>query len=100
MPSRPARGAWIEIFETVYNFAYTESRPARGAWIEIEKAAKDLGWFASRPARGAWIEISMTIHLMENTKGRAPQGARGLKFRPTRRRRSTAVVAPRKGRVD
>ena len=33
--SRPARGAWIEIFEFAPYSAAARSRPARGAWIEI-----------------------------------------------------------------
>ena len=34
--SRPARGAWVEIFPMGERFAaLTWSRPARGAWVEI-----------------------------------------------------------------
>ena len=33
----------------------------------------------SRPARGAWVEI-IIYHLHPKGHGRAPQGARGLKF--------------------
>ena len=36
---------------------------------------------ASRPARGAWIEITPdTPRFRLLTSGRAPQGARGLKY--------------------
>ena len=76
----------------------------------------------SRPARGAWVEIGR--HPVNNTAGnrRAPQGARGLKYKNiygtchdrnsrapqgARGLKSLAVavvlgsvcVAPRKGRV-
>ena len=34
-PSRPARGAWIEILPGSEDWTSRESRPARGAWIEI-----------------------------------------------------------------
>ena len=35
-PSRPARGAWIEIAHVFVILAHlARSRPARGAWIEI-----------------------------------------------------------------
>ena len=35
------------------------SRPARGAWIEMGRGgAAGAGHQPSRPARGAWIEIS------------------------------------------
>ena len=35
------------------------SRPARGAWIEIAALCAVLASASSRPARGAWIEIGM-----------------------------------------
>ena len=34
--SRPARGAWIEIFPRRVRRRRNQSRPARGAWIEIQ----------------------------------------------------------------
>ena len=34
--SRPARGAWIEIYNILNAIAELWSRPARGAWIEIK----------------------------------------------------------------
>ena len=34
----------------------------------------------SRPARGAWVEMDMRIDADSVENGRAPQGARGLKF--------------------
>ncbi len=76
----------------------------------------------SRPARGAWIEMIIANGRRRPKRGRAPQGARGLKLtsgketkkkdpsRPARgawieihrrhRRRDLGGVAPRKGRVD
>ena len=54
----------------------------------------------SRPARGAWIEIPTGTRWTPITSGRAPQGARGLKFVPVARLQHLAAVAPRKGRVD
>ena len=79
---------------------------------------------ASGPARGAWIEIPLSVLSAPALSGRAPQGARGLKFflrrprrSPDRRRAPQGArglkltldqsskllgldVAPRKGRVD
>ena len=34
----------------------------------------------SRPARGAWVEMLLLLHGLRTRFGRAPQGARGLKF--------------------
>ena len=75
----------------------------------------------SRPARGAWVEICVLALMLAASICRAPQGARGLKFRhcaaPPRHQQSRpargawveiltecwglgyVVVAPRKGRV-
>ena len=77
---------------------------------------------SSRPARGAWIEIDKPLHIPFQIRGRAPHGARGLKFplvpqqvlpglsRPARGAWieisrtlpyvSAPLVAPRTGRVD
>ena len=41
--SRPARGAWIEIFAAATGMQPTLSRPARGAWIEI--SGTDKGYY-------------------------------------------------------
>ena len=60
----------------------TQSRPARGAWVEISVAytAANIR-LRSRPARGAWVEILLHV-VAEGARaiGRAPQGARGLKY--------------------
>ena len=53
----------------------------------------------SRPARGAWVEIEAINETIQTGKGRAPQGARGLKSRPSQPSSLTDTVAPRKGRV-
>ena len=76
-PSRPARGAWIEIKDGQTIKKGGKSRPARGAWIEMVLPCRFLATVTSRPARGAWIEISS--FGLSNTEAR---------------------VAPRKGRVD
>ena len=34
-PSRPARGAWVEMSVDDTLVLITPSRPARGAWVEI-----------------------------------------------------------------
>ena len=54
----------------------------------------------SRPARGAWIEIALVPLPCGQCIGRAPHGARGLKFCVWRVRLSDVPVAPRTGRVD
>ena len=33
--SRPARGAWVEIYIIRYEMELKLSRPARGAWVEM-----------------------------------------------------------------
>ena len=38
------------------------SRPARGAWVEIRHGRRSLSWWQSRPARGAWIETLPDSH--------------------------------------
>ena len=55
----------------------------------------------SRPARGAWIEMDRGGESREvNGWGRAPHGARGLKFLIPLGQRLLCLVAPRTGRVD
>ena len=62
MPSRPARGAWIEIVQPYTPGSHTLlSRPARGAWIEMLIPWSAIQNGRSRPARGAWIEIMIII---------------------------------------
>ena len=53
----------------------------------------------SRPARGAWVEIVEVTLPTKVLNGRAPQGARGLKYSHPFFKNRTAKVAPRKGRV-
>ena len=55
---------------------------------------------SSRPARGAWIEMMRFPQSIPLSHGRAPQGARGLKFQKLIELRAKQKVAPRKGRVD
>ena len=54
------------------------SRPAWGAWIEMSLHQKVFRFGKSRPAWGAWIEIFPSTVVYAD--GRAPHGARGLKF--------------------
>ena len=63
--------------------------------VEEGKAQRER----SRPARGAWIEIEAATDTCTVLPGRAPQGARGLKFRRPGCDEAL-LVAPRKGRVD
>ena len=98
--SRPARGAWIEIQVARMSLNGTWSRPARGAWIEIISTYNGFVWYKSRPARGAWIEIRRNAARNSGRNGRAPQGARGLKFIIDEAQLLFNAVAPRKGRVD
>ena len=97
--SRPARGAWVEIFD---NYCFLPdhglSRPARGAWVEMAVVGRqvELGGRAPQGARG--------LKYGSESKGikeerRAPQGARGLKFPADRMSHQEKSVAPRKGRV-
>ena len=58
--SRPARGAWVEMYQHTEHNSAEESRPARGAWVEMMKNVSPNQSIMSRPARGAWVEI---IHL-------------------------------------
>ena len=76
--SRPARGAWIEIFCIQAWAKFRIGRAPQGArGLKFINQLKQEGIDTSRPARGAWIEIPVGSALV------------------------TAVsVAPRKGRVD
>ena len=77
MPSRPTRGAWIEIAGRPQPYEQERSRPTRGAWIEIQTMGWECAMAKSRPTRGAWIEISLGIGI-----------------------ETVARVAPHTGRVD
>ena len=55
------------------------SRPVWGAWIEITVSVLAAWAFASRPVWGAWIEIPPKRIFRQQTRRRAPYGARGLK---------------------
>ena len=79
--SRPTRGAWIEITRSRKASKMSGSRPTRGAWIEIVSLRDRTDTQLSRPTRGAWIEISVIVELVMSWFGRAPHGARGLKYR-------------------
>ena len=101
MRSRPARGAWIEIYIIRGFYLPVKSRPARGAWIEIARTTPPgSAGRLSRPARGAWIEIISFLSLVRVPGGRAPHGARGLKCFMQEQRTTNMHVAPRTGRVD
>ena len=102
--SRPVWGAWIEICVDYLNkislssrapygargLKYMKhyqprdrrrSRPVWGAWIEIGTGAGQQGADGrSRPVWGAWIEILAPVSVFRPALGRAPYGARGLKY--------------------
>ena len=80
--SRPVWGAWIEIVSgLMYTDSGTKSRPVWGAWIEIVSGLMytDSGT-KSRPVWGAWIEMRTSRVSGDGPGGRAPYGARGLKY--------------------
>ena len=80
-PSRPARGAWVEILLDDYDVEGKMSRPARGAWVEMISSFHLVPQNKSRPARGAWVEINIPVLAHNQYPCRAPQGARGLKYK-------------------
>ena len=53
---------------------------------------------SSRPARGAWVEILVILLLSVGVSGRAPQGARGLKYARVRLAEALARRAPQGAR--
>ena len=73
------------------------SRPARGAWVEIQKMSSRYLVVSSRPARGAWVEIRKGLYGRSRLHGRAPQGARGLKFRVLQRLVIDTASRPARG---
>ena len=102
--SRPARGAWVEIFSTLLFHASGSCRAPQGARGlksasgctrgaaagRAPQGARGLKFFKvrhgniakrSRPARGAWVEIPCRAAASPRCSSRAPQGARGLKFK-------------------
>ena len=56
------------------------SRPVWGAWIEIKSFDGLSSFLVSRPVWGAWIEMLGEVVTAVMTYGRAPYGARGLKY--------------------
>ena len=101
--SLPARGAWIEMVQTLMREKRLGSLPARGAWIEIsarlslsacscrsphgERGLKYRSYplqnegYLSLPARGAWIEMRFG-RAGRRAARRSPHGERGLKSHP------------------
>ena len=41
--------------------SFDPSRPVRGAWIEMGQLQRRRWLYSSRPVRGAWIEISAIV---------------------------------------
>ena len=82
------------------NYAFLLSRPVWGAWIEIIDVLGNIIRSMSRPVWGAWIEILGEVVTAVMTYGRAPYGARGLKWTYDPRTAAKIKVAPRMGRVD
>ena len=76
------------------------SRPVWGAWIEISTMHSYAPQDASRPVWGAWIEIVTLWPVYFRVCGRAPYGARGLKYPHEGHGTVGLYVAPRMGRVD
>ena len=56
--------------------------------------------FLSRPSRGAWIEMMQYAKDKIKYQGRAPRGARGLKYARILAVLLHTHVAPLAGRVD
>ena len=101
--SRPARGAWVEIYRGHGRGHHGGGRAPQGARGlksmysyfnpnpngRAPQGARGLKYSTphymaesrpSRPARGAWVEIPLCVWRWTTGKnGRAPQGARGLK---------------------
>ena len=77
----------------------SSSRPARGAWVEILQSMLGCYLGISRAPQGArGLKFAVSSSATENF-GRAPQGARGLKYNVTGSICAGIPVAPRKGRV-
>ena len=79
--SRAPRGARGLKYRKGYQ--YTDSQgscPSRGTWIEIVVGANASDYELSCPSRGTWIEIPGLFDQEYIYLGRAPRGARGLKF--------------------
>ena len=51
----------------------------------------------SRPARGAWVEINNAATFEWVVTGRAPQGARGLKYNDIETKVNAAESRPARG---
>ena len=97
-PCRAPHGArGLKSFLAFSGAESCSSRPARGAWIEIADLTEARHGAASRPARGAWIEIPWVFPVAYKTGGRAPHGARGLKFDAEHIGGSLAVSRPARG---
>ena len=78
-PSRPARGARIEILSTRTALTFAMSRPARGARIEIQSDPCSVSVYKGRAPHGArGLKFSLTFKFIRGDC-RAPHGARGLK---------------------
>ena len=60
----------------------------------MEDLADDLQLGQSRPARGAWIEIKRPQKHPASMPGRAPHGARGLKWGQKKARPPKGSRAP------
>ena len=74
----PRVGAWIEIFEILFDDTFTFVAPRVGAWIEICISAL-FGTFTNvAPRVGAWIEIVLNIIVPKHLLS-LPAWERGLK---------------------
>ena len=99
--SRPSRGAWIEIAWRITTADTGESRPSRGAWIEICYSSFPLILIPGRAPRGArGLKFLALVAVLRAELSRAPRGARGLKSNVKKGQTPSVAVAPLAGRVD
>ena len=81
MMSLPARGAWIEMWQTAASFRRRKSLPARGAWIEIHpNRQRPRHRFRRSPRGERGLKSAYIINGYIPRKRRSPRGERGLKY--------------------
>ena len=97
--SRPARGAWVEMYRTSNNIFCAGSRAPQGArGLKWKNQFLKMFLHLSRPARGAWVEIPTLISTVANALSRPARGA-WVEIRKSLVAKAGTLVAPRKGRV-
>ena len=73
----PARGRGLKSANS-YLMIHKPSRPRKGAWIEIMRSLTFTASLECRPRKGAWIEI-IRLMLLSAASSVAPARGRGLK---------------------